>query len=147
MELIIITLYMLAVATYAIRCGGPPERAAAALLLTTSIIDFGYHLLVGPPQFETVDPFHLIIDSVVLGGLLWVAINANRGWPLWACAAQLIVMLGHLAKLYEVRQVYRGYWVMTQVPFLLQLAVIAIGTAMHVARTRSVGPYHSWRMT
>lgn len=80
-----------------------------------------------------------------LVGLSWIAIRANRGWPLWACAAQLIVMLGHLAKLFEVRDTFRGYWAMTQVPFLMQLAVLLVGTAAHVARQRIVGRYPSWR--
>lgn len=147
MQTLILTIFMLGVAAYALRRGEQPERSAALLLLCTSAVDQMYHLIAGQPRFDKVDPVHLVIDTVVLVGLLYIALQANRGWPLWACAAQLIVMLAHIAKFYEVREVYRGYWVMTQVPFLLQLGLLAAGTAAHAARCRHIGPYHSWRMT
>jgi hypothetical protein len=35
---------------------------------------------------------------------------------------------------------------MTQMPFLFQLVVLAIGTAAHVERQRRIGRYHSWRL-
>lgn len=144
-QILFMVVFMFTVTAYAMRRGEQPERSVALLLLGTSVIDFFYHVLIGPPQFETVDPFHLVIDTVVLVGLLRIALHANRGWPLWACAAQLIVMVGHLAKLFEVRDTFRGYWAMTQVPFLLQLTVLLGGTAAHVARRRMIGRYPSWR--
>lgn len=145
MQFYLMTVYMLSVAAYAMLRGGQPERSVALLLAGTSAIDFVYHLLCGPPRFEHVEAVHLVIDSGVLAALLWIALHANRGWPLWACSAQLIVMLGHVAKLMEVREVFRGYWAITQFPFLLQLTVLFIGTSAHVARFRHVGPYHGWR--
>ena len=147
MQILLMTICLLCAAGYALRCGEQPERSVATLLLTSSIVDFMYHALTGPPQFETIDPVHVVIDTLVLVVLLAVALHANRGWPLWVCGAQIIMMLGHLGKLYEVRTVLRGYWVMTQVPFMIQLALLVNGTAAHSVRMRQVGPYHSWRLS
>ncbi len=147
MQILLMTICLLCAAGYALRYGEQPERSVATLLLASSAIDFVYHALTTPPQFETIDPVHVVIDTLVLAGLLAIALNANRGWPLWVCGAQIIMMLGHLGKLYEVRTVLRGYWVMTQVPFMIQLTLLVIGTAAHNARLRQVGPYHSWRLS
>jgi len=110
------------------------------------VVDQFYHLSFRAAQFVTVDPVHVAIDATMLVCLMWVALRANRGWPLWACSAQIIAMTGHIAKIFELRDVYRGYWAMTQVPLVLQLAFLAIGTWAHVSRYRHIGPYHSWRL-
>ena len=146
MRLYLTMLYLILVAVFAIRRGDEPERWVAGCLLASAAVDGLYHLIAGPAQFVTVDPGHLVIDASMLVLLMWVALRANRGWPLWACSAQVIVMLGHIGKLFELRDVYRGYWAMTQMPVLLQLAFLAIGTWAHVGRRKAIGPYHSWRL-
>jgi hypothetical protein len=55
--------------------------------------------------------------------------------------------LGHVAKLWELAMVRKAYWVMTQVPFSLQLLVLIFGTAAHMQRSRRLGDYHGWRLT
>jgi len=74
-----------------------------------------------------------------------VALRANRGWPLFVSAAQVLIVTGHLAKVWDVAVVRTAYWAVTQVPFLFQLAVLAAGTLAHMARRRHIGRYHSWR--
>lgn len=139
-------LYLLVIVAYAMRRGDKPERLVGLILFASMVVDRLYHLLVEPSQFVTVDPAHLMIDGSTLAALLWIALRANRGWPLWACAAQNIVMLGHIAKVFELRDVYRGYWVMTQVPILVQMAFLAVGTLAHARRVRRIGSYPSWRL-
>ena len=56
-----------------------------------------YHLAFGPSGFEQVDPVHLVLDGGELVAIVWLALRANRMWPLWAAAAQLICVSGHLA--------------------------------------------------
>lgn len=146
MRLTLTLTYAVLVIFFALRQGDRPERLVGFVLLTSMFVDVLNHALFAPPQFVTVDPGHLLIDSSTFVALLWIALKANRGWPLWVCAAQNIVILGHVGKLFEMRAVFRGYWVMTQVPILLQLAFLAIGTLAHIMRARRIGPYHSWRL-
>ena len=140
-------LYLLVVLVLAFRRGEQPERLTAAILVAGFAVDLVYHLIFGHPEFVTVDPVHFSIDATTLVVLMGIALRANRGWTLWAASAQLIVMLGHLGKIFEMRDVYRGYWAMTQVPILLQLAFLLIGTLAHIARSRRIGIYASWRPT
>lgn len=146
MRLTLILTYAALVVLFAVGRGDRPERIAGLVLITNMLGDMLNHALFLPAQFVTVDPGHLVIDGSTLVALLCIALKANRGWPLWVCAAQNIVILGHIGKLLEMRAVYRGYWAMTQIPIYLQLAFLAIGTAAHVMRTRRIGSYHPWRL-
>lgn len=132
---------------FAARKGGEPERLVAAILLATFVLDVVNHALFGDPAWYVVNPGHLVIDFWAFVSLLWVAFRANRGWPLWVGASQVLVMLGHIAKVWDLSMVRRAYWAMTQMPFVLQLLVLAIGTWAHVLRTRRIGAYHAWRLS
>lgn len=142
----ILRIALIATALFAAHKGGEPERLVATVLASTFVLDVGNHGLFGDPAWYTVNPGHLVIDSWAFLTLLWVALYANRGWPLWVSASQVLVILGHVAKLWEPEMVRRAYWTMTQIPFLFQLVVLAIGTAAHMQRQRRIGRYHSWRL-
>jgi len=77
------------------RHGGPPERLAAMIIVAWILIDGFYHVLFGPSGFQQVDPVHLVLDGGELAAIIWLALNANRTWPLWAAAAQVICVSGH----------------------------------------------------
>lgn len=145
MRLLILSSYLLAVSLIAWRRGGRPEQLIAGIMVVNIALDWVYHQIFGPSSFREIDPVHLAMDSVCFLLFLGVALRANRGWTMWVCAAQNIVMLGHLGKLLEVNAVLRGYWAMTQAPFYLQITLLAIGTLAHVLRVRAIGPYNSWR--
>ncbi|OYW16572.1 MAG: hypothetical protein B7Z39_00925 [Novosphingobium sp. 12-64-8] len=136
---------MLVTILFAARKGGEPERLVASILLATFGLDVVNHALFGDPAWFAVNPGHLVIDGWAFITLLWVALRANRGWPLWVTASQVIVVLGHIAKLWDVDIVLRAYWAMTQVPFTFQLVVLLIGTYAHQQRALRIGQYHSWR--
>ncbi len=130
---------------FAARRGEEPERLVAAVLFATFALDIANHAWFGTPDWFTVDPGHLVIDSWAFVLLMWIALRANRGWPLLVGSGQLIVVIGHIAKVWELDMVRWAYWAMTQIPFLFQLCVLAFGTAAHIARRRRVGSYHNWR--
>jgi hypothetical protein len=83
-------------------------------------------------------------------GVYRLVVGGRPGQPrlaLAVSAAQALVVLGHVAKLWELAMVRKAYWVMTQVPFSLQLLVLIFGTAAHMQRSRRLGDYHGWRLT
>lgn len=128
------------------RQGGPPERLAAILIVGWVLTDAFYHVLFGPSAFDRVDPVHLVLDGAELAAIVWLALNANRTWPLWAAAAQVICVSGHIALLLEPNGMRRAYWAMTQLPQYIQLTALLIGATAHARRTRLMGRYRSWRL-
>src|SRR6188768_4582141 len=115
-----IILIMIAVLV-AYRRGGPPERLAATIIVAWMVTDVSYHLLFGPSGFDLVDPVHVILDGAELVAIMWLALRANRMWPLWAAAAQLICVSSHLVAFVEPGGMRRAYWAMTQLPQYIQL--------------------------
>ncbi|MBF9153160.1 hypothetical protein [Novosphingobium jiangmenense] len=137
---------VLAILLYALRKGEEPERLVAVILVATGVLDGLNHAVFGVPALFLVDPGHLVIDSWALLGLTWVALRANRGWPLWACSAQVIVVLAHMAKLIDLSLVRYGYFAMTQLPIYIQSAALLAGTSAHLRREGQIGRYHAWRL-
>lgn len=129
------------------RGGGPPERTAATTIMAWIGVDMIYHLLYGRSSFDVVDPFHVAIDSVELAVLVWLALRANRVWPLFAAAAQVMCVMGHVSVLLQEGGLDRAYWAMTQLPQYIQLAALISGVVAHARRERIIGRYRSWRYT
>lgn len=131
---------------FAVRKGDEPERLAATILASELVLDVCNHYYFGDSTWFEVNPGHLVIDTWALLCFLWIAIHANRGWPLVMAALQLIVVAGHMTKLLEFEDSRRSYWVMTEVPPVCELIVVLLGTATHAARQRRIGAYHAWRL-
>ena len=145
-EVSVTLIVALATAVCAYVRGGPPERLAAFVIGGLFVTDIGYHMLFGPSGFDRVDPVHLVLDGAELLAITWLALRANRMWPLWAAAAGLICYSGHIAALIEPGGFRRAYWAMTQIPPYIQLMALLLGVAAHVRRERRLGPYRSWRL-
>lgn len=125
--------------------GGGPERAFAATLIATLAADPVYHAIFGPPLFDRVDLGHVVIDGFGLAAIFTIALRANRAWPILACAIQVIVCLGHLARYLELDGAQGAYWAMTQVPVILHLIVLSTATAFHTHRKSASIAGADWR--
>jgi len=143
-EVILALTLFCVVGFVAVSRGGPPERLAAAIIICWIVIDVSYHLAFGPSGFTRVDPVHLVLDGGELIAIVWLALRANRMWPLWAAAAQLICVSGHVALFIEPGM-SRAYWAMTQMPPYIQLVALFLGAVAHARRFDRIGPYRSWR--
>ncbi|WP_305095671.1 hypothetical protein [Croceibacterium aestuarii] len=140
----ILALVILASAV-AYRRGGPPERFAALVIVAWVGSDAVYHLLFGFGTFARVDPVHVVFDVSELAAVVWLALRANRVWPIVAAAAQVMCVSGHIAVLVEPDGARRAYWAMTSLPQYIQLAALVAGAAAHQKRLRLIGRYRSWR--
>ena len=141
-------LFAITICVAAIIWGGWPERAVALTWLV--VFEFGrflYRDLLGFSTVQLLGVDSFLISSDLITGIVWIviALYANRGWPLLVGAGQMIVMVGHVTKLWDLTMARRAYWVLTQMPFLLQLMVLLIGTLAHMNRERRIGPYQCWR--
>ena len=145
LRVIIIVAAVLGTCLLAYRRGGEPERIAATIIISWVLIDAAYHVAFGPSGFDTVDPVHVVLDGGELVAIMWLALRANRMWPLWAAAAQLLCVSGHIAAFVEVGGMRRAYWAMTQLPQYIQLIALGLGAVAHARRFARIGPYRSWR--
>ena len=127
--------------------GGPPERMAAAIIVTWVVSDVTYSVIFGPSSFVRVDPARVVLDAGELAAITWLALRANRMWPLWAAAAQLICVSGHVAAFVEPGGMRRAYWALTQLPAYIQLIALVCGAVAHARRFERIGPYRSWRFS
>ena len=144
---IVFLLLFLATGLIALRFGGAPERIGATIVLAWALSDVAYHTVLGRTEVASVDVGHFVIDGTVLVAIIWLALRADRLWPLWAAGAQLICFTGHLIALIETDNVHRAYWAMTQTPQYVQLGALLIGTYRHARRKRRVGDDTAWRAT
>jgi sensor domain CHASE-containing protein len=131
----------------ATRKGDEPERLVAITIVAMLGFDIANHQIFGDPTWFEVNPGHFVIDLWALLSLTWVALKANRGWPLWISATQLLVVMAHFAKLLEIDEALRGYWIMTKMPAVAQILLVMFGTFAHMIRQRRIGPYPAWRPT
>lgn len=130
----------------ALRWGAGPERLCAAIMVGMDAIDLVYHFIVGRGAFyESVDIGHLLIDLAAATAFLAVALKANRIYPLWMAALQLISVLAHFAREVNPRAAGLAYAYLGFGPFYLELVVLFAGIALHANRVRRKGMYRSWR--
>lgn len=129
----------------AYRYGGEPERMVALLLLATDLADDINHWITGPSNWVNVEPVHLVLDSLTLIGAFWVALRANRVWPLPIASLQLIVVTGHVSVYSPLPGYNKAYWAINTIPGWLQMAILLVGIAVHARRTVRVGRYRDWR--
>ena len=128
--------------------GAGPERAMAAIWLVcfeaasriyAATAGAGYRL-------DAMDVFLAATDGCAAALWIFVALNANRNYPLFVAALQLLVMAAHVSRgLIEAISPI-AYIVMVVGPGWVQLIVLALGLARHTWRQRLYGPYREWRV-
>lgn len=135
-----------AVFFYCLWRGAAPERLLAGVLCGMLVIDpIHHHLVGGSIRWLGADIGHMAVDSVVMACAFFIALHANRVYPLWIAGAQIIAIFGHTYRL-SLGEIDRfAYDVMTVTPSYIQLVAMIAGIACHTSRRRRVGSYPSWR--
>lgn len=129
----------------ALRWGDEPERICVATLFTVTFGDPIYHLLVRHgPIYGSVDIGHLVIDVGVAAVFIAVALRANRVYPLWLAAFQLVSVLSHFAREVTATFPKLAYGLMSYGPFYIILLIMGGSLTLHALRLRH-GRYRSWR--
>ena len=131
---------------YAFWRGAGPERIAGAIMSGMVIVDVLYHLIFPKGGiYDEVDLGHLFNDTWVLIAFALLAIRANRIYPIWMLAAQLIAMTSHLNREVSLEIAEIVYAIMIRVPSYIQLIAFGIGLVAHRRRVLRYGTYRSWR--
>lgn len=130
-------------AIYVLARGGAPERTAMISLVVASELTL-LAVTFGIGTYDTAQYGVLVIDLVLLGIYVGIALYADRFWPLWLTGCHIIGVLAHLAKMvapdlnpwaYAVAQSFGGY------PMIV---LIVVGTFRHQRRLKRNGVDPSW---
>lgn len=143
-DLAIVLSIVAALALYASLRGDKPERLVAIFIVVGVLADRVGHAFFDYGDFLRFSPLRLALDCAQFGAFLFVALKANRVWPLWIAASQLLAIMGGLGPLAYVAAHTQAYWALTQMPIFVQLTALGLGTAAHSRRFRHFGAYNSW---
>lgn len=125
--------------------GDAPERRIGLIFIAAIVFEIIHHALVDPGDGSSLEPIHALLDLAIFIALAPIAMRANRTYPLWILAAQLIALLMHFE-----REILEGmeplaYWVLIRVPSWLQIAAFALGLMACRRRRRSGNFAKPWR--
>ncbi len=128
--------------------GRGPERAIAAtwLILFELVARVYSSFFDAGTRVTQIDP--LIATQDVLAGIILVAVavNANRNYPLWIAAMQVLAITAHVARALTEAITPIAYMTMAVAPGWIQLFILAGGIFCHSRREKKFGRYREWRV-
>jgi hypothetical protein len=128
---------------YALLKGGAPERFGATILAVGSILSLAARSSA-TGRFGSVEVGVFLADVATLIAFLVLALRAERYWPLWLAALQIIGTAGHVVKLADPDTIPRAYAVALVFWSYPMLLLIALGTWRHQRRLARNGVDPSW---
>ena len=128
---------------YAFLKGGSPERIGTTILAVGSIVTLAV-LWSRTHRYGSVEVGIFIVDSVCLVAFVALALRAERFWPLWIAALQVIGTAAHVIKLVDPTLISRAYAFAMAFWSYPMLLLIALGTWRHQRRLAVFGVDRSW---
>jgi hypothetical protein len=128
---------------YALLRGGAPERIGATIVLVGSLLTLAAVSSLAV-SYASVETGVLLVDAATLVAFLILALRAERFWPIWLTALQLIGTTGHVIKLVEPDIIPRAYAFAAIFWSYLMLPLLALGTWRHQQRLARNGVDKSW---
>ncbi|HEX2763200.1 MAG TPA: hypothetical protein VHM92_05055 [Allosphingosinicella sp.] len=128
---------------YSLARGGAPERVASTVFVVGSIVT----ALVAneaAARFRSIEIGILAVDVAALAAFLAVALFAERLWPLWLTALQLIGTAAHLVRVTDPAMIPWAYAFALAFWSYPMLIILAIGTWNHQKRLARFGADRSW---
>jgi len=142
-HIVIFNVVQLAVAFYAFRRGGAPERWVGALMLLANIAT-AFRPYNAATSFGSLDAYLFGIDLLLLLAFAALALTADRFWPMWVAALQLDAVAIHMVRGIDPEMVPYVYaWLTGQIAYPM-MAILAIGTTRHQRRLSASGSDPDW---
>lgn len=123
--------------------GGAPERIGAGVLIIIPAVQFAGYAFVAA-AYDVVDPISLVADCVGVLGFGYLAINAQRVWPICACSFQLLAVSGHFARMLEISGHPVIYSWMKSTPTLIAAMCVLMGAVSQQRRLSKASGGDSW---
>jgi hypothetical protein len=133
----------IALASYAIARGGAPEIVAGVTLLIAAGATLVAPLVMGV-NFDHVAWALFLVDGPLCVLLMVLAAFADRFWPMWLAALQVVAVGIHGVRAYDPVILNYAYWFMAGKISYPMLLIVAIGTRRHYRRAASGLPEFAW---
>jgi hypothetical protein len=129
--------------SYAALRGGAPERIGATVILAGSLLTLAT-LSTRSSSYGSVETGVFVVDLACLTAFLVLALRAERFWPTWVAALQLLGTSGHLVKLVDPTLLPRAYAFAAIFWTYPMLLLLVLGTWRHQQRLKRFGVDRSW---
>lgn len=139
-HIIVFNLLLGAACLYAITRGGAPERLTAIVFLIAACASYYAPF----SRYREVELTLVAIDLLTLVALATIAARADRFWPLYVSALQLLTLAIHGAKAYQSSLVYWMYGGASSKIAYPMLLLLAIGVLRHRQRLGERGHDPDW---
>lgn len=128
---------------YALLLGGAPERLTALIFIAANLATL---LILSPlPQrYGSVEVGAFAVDLAMFCALVWIALHADRFWPMPMSALQGVATISHALGLAHTPVIALVYGVLSQIWFIPMTLVLAIATLRHRVRVRTTGAEPAW---
>jgi 4-amino-4-deoxy-L-arabinose transferase-like glycosyltransferase len=136
-------LLLIGCCAYALSRGGAPERIGAGILTVGSLLTLAVASGQGA-TFRSMEIGILVIDLACVAALVLLALAAERFWPLWAAAFQIISTAGHAVKYVDPDVIGRAYAFLLAFWAYPMVLLMFIGTWRHQQRLARFGADKSW---
>lgn len=128
---------------YALVRGGLPEQIGAAIIVIGSQLSVAA-LSANAARFRSVETGLLVVDVATLISMVFLALRADRYWPLWVAALQVLGTAGHALKFADPEVIRRAYAFILAFWSYPMLALLVSGTWRHQQRLARFGSDQSW---
>jgi hypothetical protein len=118
---------LLATCGYALWRGRKYEQIAALICLAATVVSVSMSSPLNQ-RYVGLEMGDVLVDFLVLGAFVFVALRSDRFWPLWVAGLQLTMSISHVLKAIQPDLIPIAYAAAERFWSYPILAIIAIGT-------------------
>lgn len=143
LNMVVFSALMISSTALALWRGGPPEKIAAIMFTLSAYYTYAM-LSASTPSFRSIELGILVVDIILLVALVVLALRADRFWPLWLAALQLVGTAAHGAKFVDPSLADRIYAFLLAVWAYPTVLLLFVGTWRHQKRLARFGTDRAW---
>lgn len=143
MRILIFNGLLLCCVIYSLVRGGAPERLVALCFLLAAAATRSLHWWSAAP-FDDAGLILLMIDLLLLTALSSLALVADRNWPIWLAAFQLVEVALQVVIVFDVEFMRWTYAILHGAWSYPMLALLVAATWRHQRRLALDGVDSSW---
>lgn len=117
--------FMIAVCAFALLKGDEPERIGGSMF---ALAWFASLLIQGDGELYDIQWGIFYLDLVLLAVFAGLSWKSRRAWPVWACAFQLLAVMGHIMNMTDMRPPVASFLAVVNLSAYGVMACLAVGT-------------------
>lgn len=117
--------FMIAVCAFALLKGDEPERIGGSMF---ALGWFATLLVQNHGELYDIQWGIFYLDLVLLAVFAGLSWKSRRAWPVWACAFQLLAVMGHIMNMTDMRPPVASFLAVVNLSAYGVMACLAVGT-------------------